>query len=79
MQSKGVVRFFLIIMTLVTLYQFLLMIPSNRIEKAAEQYGVSMGNDDPIKAKEFEVSYLDSVSSEKVFSFHSSVISRIRI
>lgn len=42
MQSKGVVRFFLIALTLVCLYQYLLVIPTNRIEGDARDYAHQM-------------------------------------
>ncbi len=40
MQGKGLVRFFLILMTIVTLFQFLLTIPTTTVEKNAEAYAL---------------------------------------
>ncbi len=69
MQSNGVVRFFLIALTIVCLYQFLLVIPTNRVERNARVYA------DEMSAKAADVpwrthysEYLDSLSSETVFS-----------
>ncbi|MBL7780344.1 MAG: protein translocase subunit SecDF [Saprospiraceae bacterium] len=69
MQSKGVVRFFFIALTLVCLYQFALVIPTNNIESQARGYA------DQMLAKEPNVSwrthyseYLDSLSTETVFT-----------
>ncbi len=68
MQSKGVVRFFLIALTIVCLYQYLLIIPTNGIESDARAYA------DDCSAKNTKLGwqgcyaqYLDSLSTETVF------------
>jgi len=69
MQSKGVIRFFLTALTIVCLYQFLLVIPTNRVERDAREYAERMSaaqQDVPWRTHYSE--YLDSLSSETVFS-----------
>ncbi|HPH21201.1 MAG TPA: protein translocase subunit SecDF, partial [Haliscomenobacter sp.] len=72
MQGKGLVRFFLILMTIVTLFQFLLTIPTRKVEKDAEAYAQKASAKVPanlqsavLKSKRAE--YLDSMSTEVVF------------
>ncbi|MDX2069371.1 MAG: protein translocase subunit SecDF [Haliscomenobacter sp.] len=71
MQGKGLVRFFLILMTIVTLFQFLLTIPTTTVEKNAEAYALkakakAKGNKDAAY-KAARAAYLDSMSTEVVF------------
>ncbi|WP_421800194.1 protein translocase subunit SecDF [Haliscomenobacter sp.] len=71
MQGKGLVRFFLILMTIVTLFQFLLTIPTTNVEKNAEAYALkakakAKGNKDAAY-KSARAAYLDSMSTEVVF------------
>lgn len=71
MQGKGLVRFFLILMTIVTLFQFLLTIPTANVEKKAEAYALkakakAKGNKDAAY-KSARAAYLDSMSTEVVF------------
>ena len=69
MQGKGVVRFFLFALTLVCLYQYLLIIPTNGIESDARRYAHDMIAKDPNVGWQTHYSqYLDSLSSETVFS-----------
>lgn len=69
MQGKGVVRFFLIALTIVCLYQYLLILPTNKVENAAQQYAKDMVAKDP-KGNEriYYSKYLDSLSTAPVFS-----------
>lgn len=73
MQGKGIVKFFLVIMTIVCLIQFLFILPTNRVENDAEKYALTKAEG---IGEEFEYneafkaarsSYLDSMSSEEVF------------
>ncbi len=72
MQGKGVVRFFLILMTLVTLWQYFLTIPTRRVEKEAEEYAkaASTGIQDEQQQnavyKQKRTAYLDSMSTEEI-------------
>lgn len=69
MQFKGVVRFFLIAFSAVCLYQLMLMIPTNSVEKAADVYADQMAAKFPDSTRQsFYARYLDSMSTEKVFN-----------
>lgn len=68
MQSKGVVRFFLIALTVVCLYQFLLILPTNSVENAAARYADNCGTKNTTEWRRCYASYLDSLSSEPVFT-----------
>jgi SecD/SecF fusion protein len=72
MQGKGVVRFFLVVMTLVTLVQYFFILPTRKVEKAADEFARTATQNMPedvqntaFKMKRAE--YLDSMSSEVVF------------
>ncbi len=73
MQGKGIVKFFLVVMILVTLYQFLLILPARKVEQAAEAYAeqVAAKVTDPEQKTEVykaaRTAFLDSMSSEVVF------------
>ncbi len=69
MQSKGVVRFFLIALTIVCAYQFALVIPTNKIERDARRYATDMSARDATTTYQAQYAgYLDSLSSQTVFS-----------
>ena len=68
MQSKGVVRFFLIALTIVCLYQYLLVIPTNSIEADARAYANDCAGKNPTLGWQgCYAEYLDARSSETVF------------
>lgn len=73
MQGKGLVRFFLVVMTLVTLLQYLYILPTRKVEKKAEEFALAASKKEATKEaqqrvlKEKRVSYLDSMSTEEVF------------
>lgn len=74
MQGKSLVRFFLIFMLIIAVWQLFLNFRTNRVENEAAQYGqsavVSM-EDGAVKdftAKQLEQGYLDSISDEKVLN-----------
>jgi len=68
MQSKGVVRFFLIALTIVCLYQYLLVIPTNNIESDARAYADECAGKKPnLGWQGCYAQYLDSLSTETVF------------
>ena len=68
MQSKGVVRFFLIALTIVCLYQYLLVLPTNSIESDARAYANDCsGKDAKLGWQGCYAQYLDSLSTETVF------------
>jgi SecD/SecF fusion protein len=69
MQSKGVVRFFLVALTIVCLYQYALIIPTNSVENAATRYAnEKVQKNSNLNWREQYSAYLDSLSSETVFS-----------
>ncbi|MCC7504416.1 MAG: protein translocase subunit SecDF, partial [Saprospiraceae bacterium] len=69
MQSKGVVRFFVIALTLVCLYQYLLILPTNNVENDARRYAHDMvGKNPQLSWNSYYQSYLDSMSSETVLN-----------
>ncbi|MEM7101731.1 MAG: protein translocase subunit SecDF [Bacteroidota bacterium] len=71
MQGKGLVKFFLGLLVLVTLYQFLLLLPTRKVEKSARDYATSQtgeNNPDNQAWKDYEVKYLDSMSNEIVMN-----------
>jgi SecD/SecF fusion protein len=69
MQSKGIVRFFLIALTIVCLYQYLLIWPTSRVEKAANEFAhESIAKNPQTPWRTYYSKYLDSMSTEKVFS-----------
>lgn len=72
MQGKGIIKFFLVAIALVCLLQYVFYLPTNKIERAAEEYAKKVaasapaGSKDQIQ-KEARIAYLDSMSSETVF------------
>ena len=73
MQGKGTIRFFLIVMAVVCLYQFLLVILTNRVENAAEAHADRVaakftGTESDTERRSARLAYLDSMSSETIFS-----------
>ncbi len=68
MQSKGVVRFFMVALTIVCLYQYLLVIPTNNIESDARAYANDCAGKNPTTGwQSCYAQYLDSLSTETVF------------
>lgn len=72
MQGKGIIKFFLIALAIVSVYQFLLILPTRKVENAAEQYAKSVAEkvseDQKNQAyKSAYAAYLDSMSSEVIF------------
>jgi SecD/SecF fusion protein len=69
MQGKGVVRFFLIALTIVCLYQYLLILPTNGVEGAASDYAKEMVAKNPgSNQRTYYSKFLDSMSTVPVFS-----------
>lgn len=74
MQGKGVVRFFLILLAIICVYQLLFFVPANRVENNAEAFAemkTASITDDATRVKdqnEYRRAYLDSMSNEKVWS-----------
>ena len=70
MQAKGLFKALLIALAIVSLYQYLLIIPTRKVEHKAEQYAEQMAASvsDPAikrqKLREYRSRYLDSASTE---------------
>ncbi|MAW88162.1 MAG: hypothetical protein CMJ42_16715 [Phyllobacteriaceae bacterium] len=72
MQGKGIIKFFLIALAIVSIYQFLLILPTRSVENAAEAYAkqvaAQVSEDQQSQAyKTAYAAYLDSMSSEVIF------------
>ncbi len=74
MQGKGVIRFFLVLMTIVTLWQFFLIIPTQRVENNAEEFAQATTaeiQDEKTRKTAYKanrIKYLDSMSTEEILS-----------
>ena len=71
MQGKGVVKFFLVVMAIVTLVQYLFILPTNKVEKQAAKFAESASASAPEDQqkevfKQKRSAYLDSMSSEEI-------------
>jgi SecD/SecF fusion protein len=70
MEGKGLIKFFLIVMLIVSAYTFALFIPTNRIENQAQSYatsqtaGIADENQKNLQQRALVQSYLDSVSKK---------------
>ncbi len=72
MQGKGIVKFFLVVVSVVTLWQLSLYLPTKRVENAAKEYARQVAAQVPEKERHLveraaEIAYLDSMSSEVVY------------
>lgn len=72
MQGKGLIKVFLVLITIVCLLQFWYFVPTNRVEREAESYALSAVGDDAAKVGSLEYKiaksrFLDSLSSEPIF------------
>lgn len=74
MQGKGIIKFFLIVITIVCLIQYLYLLPTRSVETNAEEFAAEQVEnvEDEIaqneRYKEARRNYLDSVSDEVIFS-----------
>ncbi len=73
MQGKGLIKFFLIALTVVCLWQYLYILPTSKVERAADSFAASAAANAPeadkyTAEKVARVAFLDSMSSETVFS-----------
>lgn len=73
MQGKGLIKFFLVLMILVSIFQYFFIIPTNKVENEAARYaeeaatGIVDDNQKNSAYKQARIAFLDSVSSEEVF------------
>lgn len=74
MQGKGLIRFFLVFMLILSVYTFALFLPTNNVEKRAETYAnqlaadVENGPEKDFLVKKYRQQYLDSLSNETVLN-----------
>ncbi len=72
MQGKGIIKFFLVALAVVSLIQFIYVLPTNRVENNADKYAHSLSDNLPQEVqrsayKAAKAAYLDSMSSEVIF------------
>lgn len=70
MQGKGIVKFFLAVLTFVTAVQYLFILPTQKVEKAADKYAYQLcpgSGATSLCFKEKRTAFLDSMSSEEVW------------
>ena len=68
MQGKGIIKFFLVVMLLVTAVQYLFVLPTNAIEGDADEYALDLTGEDSGEAYRIaRASYLDSVGDQEAF------------
>ncbi len=73
MQGKGLLKAFLILLSMVCLIQMFYFFPTNKVEKNAEEFATiasssKSGPDKDMAFRDAKSKYLDSMSSEKIFS-----------
>lgn len=73
MQAKGIIKFFLVLLLVICASQFIYYIPTNRIEREAVNKGkeaaAAAAPENKVAAEKVaRLSYLDSMSSEKVWT-----------
>jgi SecD/SecF fusion protein len=74
MQGKGIVRFFLILLTAVCLLQYLYLIPTRKVEKKADEIATAASAgvaDESARSTAYKLAkanFLDSMSSEPVIT-----------
>ena len=67
MQGKGLIKFFLVLMALVCIWQFFLSTKTNTVDQEAVEYALSHGEEGTAAYNEELGKYLDSISSEVVW------------
>jgi len=68
MQGKGIIKFFLVLMALICIWQYVLTFPTKTVEADAESFALSAGNEKGSDVYNNRLSsYLDSISSEVVW------------
>lgn len=72
MQGKGIVKFFLVVVALACLVQYLFILPTRKIERKADQYAKEVAANAPEDQRNAvertaRTKFLDSVSTEEVF------------
>ena len=69
MQGKGIVKFFLVVLLVVTTIQLLFNLPVRNVEADADRYAQQQSEEDPTKdEREYRAQYLDSMFTEPVLN-----------
>ena len=73
MQGKGLLKAFLILMSIVCLIQLFYFLPTNKVERNADDYATSQsstltGFEKDVAFKASRAKFLDSMSTEKIFN-----------
>ncbi|MBY5957269.1 protein translocase subunit SecDF [Membranicola marinus] len=74
MQAKGVIKFFLILFAIVSAFQYLLIYPTWKVEKQADEYAERIGQRGDTQkeidslTKDAHIAYLDSMSGVPIFN-----------
>ncbi len=74
MQNTGLIKLLLVFLVIICVLQCSYVIPTRAVEKKADEYAASIASQAPASAdayqlqKEARSAYLDSISSEKIFS-----------
>jgi SecD/SecF fusion protein len=74
MQGSGLIKFLLVLLVIICVMQCSYILPTRKVEKAADEYAAMVAERAPSTADKYELrkeartSYLDSISSETIFS-----------
>jgi len=67
MQGKGIIKFFLVVMLIVTALQYLYILPTNGVENDAEDYAQEQSGETEGEAYRMQrAAYLDSISDQEI-------------
>nr|MBS0036889.1 protein translocase subunit SecDF [Saprospiraceae bacterium] len=73
MQGKGIIKFFLVVMVIVTLIQYFFVLPTTKVEREADRHAERVSahienvDERMDRQKEARIAFLDSMSSEEIF------------
>ncbi len=67
-QGNGIIKFFLVVLTLVCLLQYFYLLPTRGVEKDAVSYAQNLAQGDVVQQRTLEAKYLDSMSNKTIFS-----------
>ena len=75
MQNKGLIKLFAILFGLVSLYQLSFTFFTTKVERAAKEYALSLGDENNGREiAALEKKYLDSVANQEVINLELQVI-----
>ncbi len=73
MQNKGLIKLLLVVLVLICVMQCSYIIPTNKVEKQADEYATQIAQNAPASADKYEIekearsNYLDSISSDIIW------------